>query len=599
MILNRTAPELIAWLHHRIAELLHSRGAESRAVGRHLVKAGYARFPGAVTILRVAGDDALVHDEPHVAVEFLELAYRACANTTDRTTIAAALVSTEWRFNPSTTTRSFTRLLTVARSDRLPVGYLPQLINYLAWHGCEAEARQLSIALARRSDQANGPIVPQVQFIWKWMTFTHPEVLDGLGVVDLTHAPPASNASPYLLATSVLAGLLPGGGTESAVLAAQRVLSGHRLGTTTVAALVVAVEGLIYLDRLNDAAAWCDTLLAEASARSAPTWQALFAGLRAEVFLRKGDMSNAVQMGLAALNYVPARHLGTRIGRPLACLIMGLTAAGAHQEARKQLERQVPYELFQSRFGLHYLHARGHHYLATEQYREALLDFQRCGELMRRWRLDLPHLVPWRNDLAQVYLAMGRPDRAHEHAAAHLRQLDGAVETHRTTGVSLRLLALAAEPESRVRLLTMAAKVARRHDDKYELATTLAALGAAYQDDGRGAQGKSLLRTATRLLREATAVTAHGVAEAERPSAESDTPAEPRDLSPAERRVADLAALGRRNRDIADELRITTSTVEQHLTQVYRKLRVRRRAELQFLLRPTGSMEPRSAEITG
>ena len=43
------------------------------------------------------------------------------------------------------------------------------------------------------------------------------------------------------------------------------------------------------------------------------------------------------------------------------------------------------------------------------------------------------------------------------------------------------------------------------------------------------------------------------------------------DLSPSERRVATLAASGKTNRAIARELHITDSTVEQHLTRVYRK----------------------------
>jgi DNA-binding CsgD family transcriptional regulator len=49
------------------------------------------------------------------------------------------------------------------------------------------------------------------------------------------------------------------------------------------------------------------------------------------------------------------------------------------------------------------------------------------------------------------------------------------------------------------------------------------------------------------------------------------------ELSAAERRVASLAAMGHTNREIAGELYITVSTVEQHLTRVYRKLRVDRR----------------------
>lgn len=51
-------------------------------------------------------------------------------------------------------------------------------------------------------------------------------------------------------------------------------------------------------------------------------------------------------------------------------------------------------------------------------------------------------------------------------------------------------------------------------------------------------------------------------------------------LSEAERRVAELAAGGLTNKEIAERLFITVSTVEQHLTRVYRKLVVARRAQL-------------------
>ncbi len=51
-------------------------------------------------------------------------------------------------------------------------------------------------------------------------------------------------------------------------------------------------------------------------------------------------------------------------------------------------------------------------------------------------------------------------------------------------------------------------------------------------------------------------------------------------LTRAERRVALLAAAGCTNRAIAAQLYVTPSTVEQHLTHVYRKLRVRSRGDL-------------------
>ncbi|MGW0901497.1 helix-turn-helix domain-containing protein, partial [Streptomyces goshikiensis] len=51
-------------------------------------------------------------------------------------------------------------------------------------------------------------------------------------------------------------------------------------------------------------------------------------------------------------------------------------------------------------------------------------------------------------------------------------------------------------------------------------------------------------------------------------------------LTDAERRVAALAAHGYTNREIGAKLFITVSTVEQHLTRVYRKINITSRQDL-------------------
>jgi len=55
-------------------------------------------------------------------------------------------------------------------------------------------------------------------------------------------------------------------------------------------------------------------------------------------------------------------------------------------------------------------------------------------------------------------------------------------------------------------------------------------------------------------------------------------------LTPAERRIAGLVALGKRNREIAQVLFMSVATVEGHLTRTYRKLGIRSRSELARLI---------------
>jgi DNA-binding NarL/FixJ family response regulator len=51
-------------------------------------------------------------------------------------------------------------------------------------------------------------------------------------------------------------------------------------------------------------------------------------------------------------------------------------------------------------------------------------------------------------------------------------------------------------------------------------------------------------------------------------------------LTPSERRIASVAAGGRSNREIAQELFVSVKTVETHLSAVYRKLDIAGRGEL-------------------
>jgi DNA-binding CsgD family transcriptional regulator len=154
------------------------------------------------------------------------------------------------------------------------------------------------------------------------------------------------------------------------------------------------------------------------------------------------------------------------------------------------------------------------------------------------------------------------------------------------------LIAAAGDIDPALRKLDEALAHHARAGTPIELARTLLAKGQIE----RRARRKALARTS---LQEAQAIfERHGARLwAERASAELDSLGLRRsgtdELSPAERRVAELAASGSTNREIAATLFMSPKTVEAHLAHSYRKLGIRSRAQLGTRLAdpPNGSPE--------
>ncbi|MFC9995389.1 LuxR C-terminal-related transcriptional regulator [Nocardia sp. NPDC127526] len=579
-------------LHGRAAELLHRTEFPATVVARHLVAAGDARGSWAARVLLTAAGEAMGVDELDRTEQCLELAYRASRRADDRAGIAVRLVTVEWRINPSDRTRNFGRLKAALRTGRVPGPDLPATVLHMLWHGYTLHADH-ALNLIDRGRGAGDAADARLDFLCAWLRYTHPTQVPGhprlmTGRPRVRGYAAAEKNSPHRQASELLIALWTQQPPAEIAAAAQRILAGHRLTLDTVEVLVAAVDCLIHSDRLDTADAWCAALLAEAAARSAPTWQSIFAAARAETLLRKGDLTGAAEYATLALNLVPAEHLGVWVGRPIAVLVRACTAQGKHAEAAAQLRRPVPRALFESRFALPYLSAYGEHCLATGHPEDALRHIRRCGNLMHEWNLDFAWLVPWRTQMAAAWLALGQQWQAQTFVTAHLDLIGGA-EAHHTGGTALRLLAATSDAHRRVVLLRRAVALLRAGADEVELATALTDLGDAYRAIGDVDRARPLLREAARLAEGAGAQALRGRLRGVRPLPEpaaAPVPASARldALSPAERRVAELAAHGRRNREIAAELDITTSTVEQHLTRVYRKLSVARRSELRFAL---------------
>jgi DNA-binding CsgD family transcriptional regulator len=117
----------------------------------------------------------------------------------------------------------------------------------------------------------------------------------------------------------------------------------------------------------------------------------------------------------------------------------------------------------------------------------------------------------------------------------------------------------------------------------FEHARTLLAFGAAQRRARRRGEARASLQQALRIFQELGTPAWAEKARAELGRVGGRRRAE--GLTPAERRVADLVAEGRTNRQVAATLFLSERTVATHLSHIYAKLGVRSRTELARRLR--------------
>ncbi|MFD4371328.1 AAA family ATPase [Streptomyces sp. NPDC058486] len=581
----------LARLHARAAVLAHERGAGTDVIADHLLQAGAPADggapaePWALPALEDAAAHALRDGAAGRAVDCLRLALLVCADPLRRARVTAALVRAEWRINPGVSGARLGELVEAMRQGRLRGADALTLVRALLWHGRFEQAHEVLGHLAGSAQATDPETATELQITRRRLRHTYPSFLAALGPRPAAGRPPTHSVSAdrRLQAVSALAAVLAEGPHQEAVGVAQRVLHGTRPDELSTETVECALLTLAYSGRAERAAAWCDVFLDQMRTRHTPSRRARLGAVRAEIALRRGDLVDARRYAGEALATLPAASWGVTVGAPLSTLVLATTAMGRYDEAQSHLDHRVPEAMFETRYGLHYHHARARFGLATGHLEMALEDLRRCGATLRRWGMDTPGLIPWRTDVAEVYLGLGRPDDARrilEEQAARF-----TVMPNRARGAATRVLAGTGAPARRPALLRQAAELLQSDDgDRYELALAFADLARAYRTLGE-------FRRAAAAERRAVIVAAdcHAEALVRGLAVESATAVPERidggdGLTEAERRVAAMAAVGCSNREIAEGLHVTVSTVEQHLTRTYRKLRISRRADLPSLL---------------
>jgi DNA-binding CsgD family transcriptional regulator len=295
-----------------------------------------------------------------------------------------------------------------------------------------------------------------------------------------------------------------------------------------------------------------------------------------------GPISNAIHDARAALERSPPHSV--YLCSAAYCLVSGLIEQHDEDEADAVLryvdqQQAAPPPFFaawRQMAGGRLAACRGEHAIALDAFLAAGRHHTALGILN-------PTVLPWRSEAALAAERLGRLDRAQalvDEELALAERFGGP----RPIGVARRAAGLLAGGEAAVGLLRSAGELLASSGVRVEHARALTDLGAAMRRAGRPSQAREVLREAARLAEDAGAGRVAEQARAElrvaggRAAARATGPGER--LTAGERRVAELAAAGQTNRQIANGLFITVKAVEWHLSNAYRRLEISGRAEL-------------------
>jgi DNA-binding CsgD family transcriptional regulator len=211
----------------------------------------------------------------------------------------------------------------------------------------------------------------------------------------------------------------------------------------------------------------------------------------------------------------------------------------------------------------------------------------RCGSIMLALHAENPAVADWRSRAALAAARLGDHGRARELWEEELT-LARDFGAPRAIGIALRAGGAIEGGERGIELLSDAVNALEASPAQLERARALTDLGAELRRARRPREAREPLRQGLQLAGQCGASALADRARDELQAAG----ARPRgevfsglgSLTPREYQVAQLAAQGLGNREIAQRLFITRKTVEAHMRNIFRKLDVTAREELAQVL---------------
>jgi DNA-binding NarL/FixJ family response regulator len=585
--------------HARAADLLRESGASAERIGGQLLAGEASGERTTVETLLEAGERALATGSPSSAIAYLTRALAEPPPMDLRVAVLDPLLTATYRAADLAT------FAAIEAEVRAELKRDPSLLSRWAF--------QLIIAMGMggRFDEAGALIDEAVEAANAQHDVEHAFQLEAqlrtmalLGAsvreVDLERyvgqIDPNSAAGRVAAAMEVRS-LVVNGTAEEAVEAAKRALGNDCAifaEESEIAAAVVSLLALVIADEMDAARHAAERALAIAGENGAATslMRARFVSgfvawgygdlVTAEADLRQGlDLARLAEIVPLAILFVAAL-VEVLVERD------ELEVAEAELHALGMASGPMPANVIFN--GL--LLTRGRLFVERGAFEAGVEDFTAFSNGLRAMGVGADG-IPWRASWAiRAFVAVGEPARARELTEQMLiaSQKWGAPAT---VAQVLRGAAVVRGGAEGVVALEEAAALMEKSPRRLEHAHVLADLGEALRREGRRVEARAPLGEAFELARRCGAVRlakrANVELEATGLKVRRYTPIGVESLTPSERRVAELAASGMTNRQIAQSLFVTVKTVEAHLSATYSKLDIGSRHELEDALEESGS----------
>jgi DNA-binding CsgD family transcriptional regulator len=588
------APAARSVAHMRAARLLAAEDADPEQVAAQLLACEPAGEPWVAEKLRAASRTALARGAPETARAYLERALAETRRSPDRASLLYELGQVEALTRDPLALAHLQEALRLSDEPAARALIADQLFGLLLFAG-QWDAALAMVESALHEPAGRDPdAVTRLETMRAAMAGVDPRLVEHVDR-DLARlkglARRGGTASRPL---SVLLGVLAAwriDDIDQTTGLVERGLDGGRLlrEEGAEAWLPQALTALIAVDQLDRAQRLADEILAEGSRRGSVFGVQAGSASRGGVHAQPGTLRDAeadlrVGFGLAvehgltfALPSIFRHAIDVMPERP------GLADIAALVE---QVELPPAFE--DTAQGAQLLDVRSRLRLLRGEVPAAIADLRRCGEILDATHLTNPIMSSWRSALA-LALRVTAPDEAAQLIAEEL-DLAHATGLPRPLGVAFRAAGLLAGDERGIELLRDAVLTLSRSPSKLEQARALTDLGGMLRRVGRRAEAREPLREGVQLARHCGAERLAERAERElrlagaKPRRLAFSGAE--SLTASELRIAEMAASGLTNQQVAEALFVTSKTVENHLGRVYQKLGIHSRDAITDALRP-------------